>query len=152
MELNEIKTLALSLMKEHGLTQRGWILQFDNAVRRHGQCRHRSRIISLSSRTNVLREESSVKNTILHEIAHALVGGGHGHDYVWKAQAKEIGCTGERCSSDGVKIQGKYIGHCPNGHVYYKHRKPKGERSCSKCHPKFDTRFLISFKENETNS
>lgn len=41
------------------------------------------------------REE--VNDLILHEIAHALVGGDHGHDEVWKAKCVEIGARPERC-------------------------------------------------------
>ena len=38
-----------------------------------------------------------IKNTILHEIAHALVGPKHGHNEIWKQKALEIGCDAERC-------------------------------------------------------
>ena len=34
-----------------------------------------------------------IRDTILHEIAHALVGPCHGHDAVWRQKAREIGCT-----------------------------------------------------------
>ena len=34
-------------------------------------------------------------DTILHEMAHALVGQVHGHDAVWQAQV--LGCSGRRC-------------------------------------------------------
>jgi SWI/SNF-related matrix-associated actin-dependent regulator 1 of chromatin subfamily A len=39
-------------------------------------------------------EEQQFKDTILHEIAHAIVGPHHGHDEVWRGKAVEIGCTG----------------------------------------------------------
>ena len=35
-----------------------------------------------------------IKNTILHEISHAIVGKNHGHDDIWKNKAIEIGCDG----------------------------------------------------------
>ena len=38
-----------------------------------------------------------MKNTLLHEIAHALAGHEHNHDEVWKATARSIGCDGCRC-------------------------------------------------------
>ena len=41
--------------------------------------------------------EENVKNTLLHEIAHALAGHEHNHDEVWKATARSIGCDGCRC-------------------------------------------------------
>ena len=39
---------------------------------------------------------STVKDTVLHEIAHALTPGHH-HDKVWKAKCVELGATPERC-------------------------------------------------------
>tara|TARA_R110002167_G_scaffold143958_2_gene333736 strand:- start:62872 stop:63390 length:519 start_codon:yes stop_codon:yes gene_type:complete len=41
--------------------------------------------------------ESDLRNTIRHELAHIAVGPGHGHDAVWKREAKRMGCTGDRC-------------------------------------------------------
>jgi hypothetical protein len=38
-----------------------------------------------------------IVDTILHEIAHALVGPRHGHDTVWKAKCTDIGARPERC-------------------------------------------------------
>ena len=42
---------------------------------------------------------SDVRDTILHEIAHAIVGPGHGHDAVWQTAERRIGCTPKRCST-----------------------------------------------------
>jgi predicted SprT family Zn-dependent metalloprotease len=38
---------------------------------------------------NGTREE--IKDTIMHEIAHALVGSNHNHDSTWKAMALKLG-------------------------------------------------------------
>ena len=37
-----------------------------------------------------------IKTTVLHEIAHAIVGYEHGHDRVWVNCCKSIGGDGER--------------------------------------------------------
>ncbi len=34
----------------------------------------------------------AMKQVLLHEVAHALVGPDHGHDQVWKDKALQIGC------------------------------------------------------------
>ena len=34
---------------------------------------------------------SDIRDTLLHEIAHAIVGPGHGHDAVWQTAARRIG-------------------------------------------------------------
>lgn len=148
MELLQAQKLAIELMDEHGLLEQGWFFMFDNAKRRFGCCHHYMKRISLSKPLTELREESSVRNTILHEIAHAIVGGRNGHNRIWRAKAIEIGCNGERCSND-VTIEGKWIGTCPNGHIHYRHRKPT-ESSCAICLPtKFDRQYLINFKINQ---
>ncbi len=97
MNLNEVLILGNQLMKLHGLTERGWCFELDNAKSRFGICRHGRRLISVSQDLSFLNDEPKVKDTILHEIAHALVGRGHGHDAVWKAKCVEIGAKPERC-------------------------------------------------------
>ena len=77
----------------------------------------RKRTIFLSAPlTRAVKDDAAVENTILHEIAHALVGRGHGHDYVWRSKALEIGCDGERCHShekDIENVRYKYLATCP---------------------------------------
>lgn len=114
MNLKDAQQLALTLMNEHGLTAQGWTFEFDRAKRRYGQCNYNKRVISLSDvLTHRETNDSRVKNTILHEIAHALVGPFHGHNHVWRTRARAIGCTAERCSSGGARLERPYIGTCP---------------------------------------
>lgn len=151
MILKDAEILAKQLIKEHGLDQLGWRFQFDRAVRRFGVCKHRSRIIGLSTALTQLNDESHVRNTILHEIAHALVGPGHGHDFVWKQKAREIGCDGNRCYDGNVveKPKGKYEAKCQScGKVYVRHKLPKKGQthSCGKCCPRYNTDYLLEYK------
>ncbi|HEX6056605.1 MAG TPA: SprT-like domain-containing protein, partial [Intrasporangium sp.] len=97
MELSAALKLGRELMAAHGLSD--WVLNLDRARTRAGACRPARREISLSAHLTRLHPEDEVRDTILHEIAHALVGPGHGHDAVWRAKALAIGCSGQRCSS-----------------------------------------------------
>lgn len=146
MTLSEIEALALELMTEHGLIQKGWTLRFDNSKRRAGLCcedRLNGNYISLSKVLLPLHTNESVKNTILHEIAHALVGCKHGHNRVWVKKAKEIGCNGKRCYNNNAFIEGgkeaiiaqsKYTMTCPKcGKKSAAHRKPKRKKACGDC-------------------
>ena len=72
--------LASRLMNEHGLT--GWRVKLDHARRRAGQCDFAAQTISLSRHYVRHAESDHIHDTILHEIAHALVGPKHGHDAV----------------------------------------------------------------------
>ena len=93
--LAEIRMIAERMMTRHGL--KGWSFQFDDASRRAGLCLFSTRVIALSRQFCVQAPNKEVADTILHEIAHALVGPKHNHDAVWKAAARSIGCTAERC-------------------------------------------------------
>jgi hypothetical protein len=146
MELLQAEGLAIDLIIEYGLFDKGWDFQFDRAKRRFGCCNYTKKRITLSEPLTKLRTEQMVRNTILHEIAHALVGHEHGHNKVWKAKAIEIGCNGDRCSGD-VRLEPKYIAYCPNGHESPRHRKSNRRQSCGRCSPKFDERFLITYKK-----
>lgn len=121
MDSEKAERLARSLMKKYGLSD--WGFKFDNAKRRAGMCRHSTRTISLSIDLVRIRSDDNTRNTILHEIAHALVGPGHGHDWVWKRKALEIGCDGQRCYTD-VKIEGKWVAVCAHGKRFSRHRRP----------------------------
>ena len=48
----------------------------------------------ISFSRNFIKNSSKedIQDTILHEIAHAIVGPKHGHDKVWKAMASKLGC------------------------------------------------------------
>ena len=140
MNLQEAKDLAISLMEEHGLIDARWYFRFDNAKRRFGVCNYTYKRISLSTALTELNDIEKVKDTILHEIAHALVGFNHGHDWVWKQKALEIGCNGDRCysSDEVVTTSAKYEAVCPNPECKHLHKKHKRSRrtkrsSCGKC-------------------
>lgn len=93
MDLKEAKELAEKLMLDHNLI--GWSFKFDSANARFGLCRHTKKTISLSKFLVSLNTVERVTNTILHEIAHAILGPGYGHSKVWKQKAIEIGCNGK---------------------------------------------------------
>lgn len=133
MNLILIENLAKSMMKDHGLND--WRFEFDRSKSRLGCCKYSEKVISLSKFLSPLREERFIKDTILHEIAHALVGPKHGHNDIWRRKAISIGCLGNRCSSD-IQIEGKYKSVCKfcNTTQTY-HRLPKRERSCGVCYP-----------------
>jgi len=131
MILKDAKALAQQLMSEHGLSH--WHFEFDRAVRRFGFCMYGIRTITLSKRFTLLNFEPEVRNTILHEIGHALVGPNHGHDRVWKAKAKELGCNGSRCCDRSVVAPStKWIAEYPGcRHVVRRHRRRIA--SCGQC-------------------
>ena len=100
MTLSEIDTLGNQLLQEHedrSNLESGWKFGFDLAPARGGICRHAEKQITLSVTYCLKASKAEIADTILHEIAHAIVGPQHQHDAVWKAAAQRIGCTAERC-------------------------------------------------------
>jgi predicted SprT family Zn-dependent metalloprotease len=98
----ECEQLALKLMGQYGLTQKGWRFEFDLAYNRFGQCRPAQRLIRMSKVLVTFNTEEQCKDTILHEIAHALVGTENGHNHIWKHCAQKLGATPRACFGDEV--------------------------------------------------
>lgn len=126
MDITEATSMARGAMNDHGLGH--WIFQLDRSKRRFGQSRPASRTISMSEHLIRLNDRATVLDVVLHEIAHALVGGGHGHDHVWKAKCREVGANPERCydSAEVATPPGAWLAVCENcGPTGSRHRRPK---------------------------
>ena len=89
--LNGVAEMARRLMDEHGLT--GWTLAFVEATKRLGTCNYSHRVIRIGRSHALDGSEAQIRNTVLHEIAHAIAGPGAGHGPLWKATARRIGAT-----------------------------------------------------------
>lgn len=110
MDISKAQMMARDLLRHFGLLQTGWTFSFDRAVWRLGVCKYSRREISLSKKLVEINSEDSVLDTILHEIAHALVGKGWGHSQTWKKKAVEIGCDGKRTAGDNhIAIPEKWV-------------------------------------------
>ena len=152
MDLNRAQQLAVELMEKHDLMERGWRFGFDTAKRRFGCCNYSYKQITLSKALVLVNDEARIKNTILHEIAHAIVGRGHGHNNVWKRKAIEIGCDGKRCytTQNTVVPEAKYIAVCSTcGYKHKKHRLTKKTSACGVCcKGVFQSKYALEFKLN----
>ena len=152
MNLILAKKLAIELMSDHGLLDHGWSFEYDNAKRRFGVCMYGSKVIGLSKLLVAANDETQVRDTILHEIAHALVGVGHGHDKVWKKMCVKIGAKPERCysSEDTNIIAGKYRAVCGGcGKTFDRHKRvPKGRRHACLCQSNipWDKKKVLEYK------
>lgn len=132
MDLALAERTARALMDEHGLHD--WTFGFDRARVRAGACHFGDRRITLSRVLTAAHGEAEVRETVLHEIAHALVGPRHGHDQVWRARARAIGASGDRCySAEDPVVPGRWQGRCVAGHVVHRHRRPERLLLCARC-------------------
>ena len=95
-EEQEIEQLAKELLYTHCLEY--WAVRFGNARVDLGSCDHRTQTITISRHHIKQHSPEQVRDTILHEIAHAMCRPGEGHGENWKAICRAIGARPERCS------------------------------------------------------
>lgn len=100
-ELKIWQDFGNELLAEHGLTEVGWVFSINRRKRAVGLCSYRDKTIYLSEHF-LESDPDEIANTLLHEVAHALVGPRHHHNHVWRKMARSIGCTGDRCASNVV--------------------------------------------------
>lgn len=113
---------------------KGWTFKKSRAKRRYGYCRYKTKTISVSPRLLNHASKEQIIDTVLHEVAHALVGPGYGHGHVWKNMARKLGANPKACA-DGKEYDSynewfksnnfKYVRTCPNNCVIgYFENKP----------------------------
>ena len=72
VDLDDATRLAFLYMRLHELDD--WQFRLDRATSRFGSCNHRCKTITMSRLLVTLNDKREVRDTILHEIAHALAG------------------------------------------------------------------------------
>jgi predicted SprT family Zn-dependent metalloprotease len=137
MEFVAAEQLARQLLAAHGLSE--WSFAWNRRKRSLGLCRYHERRIELSAHFVAYNPIEQVRETVLHEIAHALAGEKAGHGPRWKAMCVRVGCKPERCDRGEAKMPGgRWAGSCPScGKTYSRHRRPeKAARYwCRPCGP-----------------
>jgi predicted SprT family Zn-dependent metalloprotease len=120
----EVHGLACALLLTHGLQD--WSFAFNRRKQEMGLCRFDSKRIELSIYFIERNSDDAVRDTLLHEIAHALVGPGHGHDRLWRQKCHEIGAKPERVCHEVNMPEGAWQATCGNcGMIHHRHRRPK---------------------------
>lgn len=127
-----------------------WELRFSNQKRHLGYCRPKKKIISISKAFMETNSFNVMRDTLLHEIAHALhflETGKTNHSNGWKKYALRVGCEPKRCATgQGLCMpKGNYIGVCPVcGKETHFYRKVRRSYSCSHCTKRYDSRFKLT--------
>lgn len=154
--LSEIKELANLLLNENwfidiyrfqygktfNLSDKGWKFEFNDRKRAAGLCSLREKIIYISEwlLNQNLNKSREFENTLRHELAHAIdfeMRGKSDHSDIWKAIAKKVLCTAERCFTHdqiGITEKTKYTLVCD---ICKKetpsHKVKKKQSACGKC-------------------
>lgn len=151
----QTECLANELMQRYGLLDDGWAFEWTRGKKRLGETAvgsrrnrrtgktERVKLIRLSRYLVEMNSEPVIRDTILHEIAHALAGIEHGHDEVWKAMCRKVGAKPERLADKSVKIvDHAYSIVCDlcTKELAKRHRRPAESRlnrsHCEFCGPK----------------
>lgn len=137
MDTREALRNARALMHLHGLDAQGWTVGLDRAKRSFGQCDFATKTITLSRLLTETATTEQVYNTVLHEIAHALVGRKAGHGPLWRATHRRIGGDGQRTGRATAEqrqaVPYRWIGTCAHGHEYKRHKLLKKVRDTGRC-------------------
>ena len=166
MDIRKAEIMAMTLIEKHLSDAKfDWQFEFNNAKKTFGQCVYGKKYgrpfhrIKLSKPLVALNDEEQVRDTILHEIAHALdveQRGYSSHDYKWVSIARSIGCNGNRCYNvnDVEQPKSKYsliCNSCKREAPAY--RKPKRKKACGVCcrkhnNGKYSEDYVLNLKQN----
>lgn len=87
-----------------------------NRRRALADCNSYFKVIRYSNHFIKVATKEQFEGVTLHEIAHALVGGMHGHDMTFKAKCRELGADENYigCRAKGVILPPRYVLTCPD--------------------------------------
>lgn len=169
MDLNEAQQLARELMDKHGLHD--WSLEVSVMMTRtFGECKSHTKTITLSGTLTAINEITEVRDTILHEIAHALrekerghvsyrLSGEQWHDYRWKVIAAEIGAKPKRyyipkaaygtvTTPQKTRTKPTWKMTCPNCKRSGTANRKKSNLCCGMCHASTGQYFQYVYDYN----
>lgn len=108
MNTNDAKAMAEEMIKKHGLDH--WKFRYLMDEKNLGLCTYRGKIITLSLQWTKNGEQEVVKDTVLHEVSHALNWERNrktGHGLEWKRICIEVGAKPQEFYT-GPKMPPKY--------------------------------------------
>ncbi|MBI1369817.1 MAG: hypothetical protein GC162_14320 [Planctomycetes bacterium] len=154
-------------MKAHGVHAAGWRFAWSRGKRQLGSAQVRRRrvagtgkiietkTITLSRHLVALNGDEEVRETILHEIAHAIAGVRNGHNEIWKAACRRVGARPVRLAGEEVQtVQGRYIMYCPgcDRELGRRHRRMRSEMLartfCRACGKASKGKLVLKLAEN----
>ena len=90
--MGSIQKQTKELLAQHGLTD--WKVLFDRSLHRAGSCRYFEKEIVYSIHFMEVASPEERRNTMTHEVAHALAGHKAGHGPRWAEKHRKLGGNG----------------------------------------------------------
>jgi len=106
MDRSDAIKLLRSTLDAHNLGDWGIRLNQNAAAPFLALCSHKDKVIILNAHHVDQHPLVELTNTIKHEVAHAIVGPGNGHNETWANMARAIGCDNVApCANFGLNPQ-----------------------------------------------
>jgi predicted SprT family Zn-dependent metalloprotease len=124
---SEIEQFAKQKLAQFGLNRDGWTFGWNNRKRALGLCNYTKKKIFVSESCAKVVAGDKIKDTVLHEIAHALAGAGTGHGIIWKQWCVKVGAVPQSQAflPETQTPKGKYKLMFNDEVIEHLHRRPK---------------------------
>jgi predicted SprT family Zn-dependent metalloprotease len=147
--------------EEFRLLELGWRYGYCNTKRAIGRCRYNRsgtfKKIEISRHYLAIegQNEDTMKDTVLHEIAHAIdceIRGYSDHSHHWQSVARQVGADPRRTTDEVISPKGRYTLICPKcGKTIQKYRRPSRASSCAPCgNGRYDEKLQLIIQDNKT--
>jgi len=91
MNIQQTYDLVVDLLKKHGLREQGWTFAVSRGKYVLGSCVYKTKTIKISKYLIQLGTDQEVRDTVMHEVGHALAGGKAGHGWLWRQKCRDVG-------------------------------------------------------------
>ena len=119
-----LQEIAQEQFRKYSLEVNGWKLEWEKSKKYLGRCCFHQKVITLSVYWVLYLPEAETKDTILHEVAHALTWQRYemdkwevpanfwkkmskdylGHGFIWQTFCKQVGAKPISCYNGEVKL------------------------------------------------
>lgn len=127
-----------------------WKIKITDTKRRLGSCNYTKKELNFSKNLILNNSREEIRDTVLHECAHAIAGHGAWHWYKWKICALKIWLQNpQTCNTTANQAEWKYKMQCAGcGEIYHFYKKvSKLNKACYNCCKKhFGWKYHEKFK------
>lgn len=148
----DVLAFARFVLDQQGLSD--WTVRWDRAKRRAGCCVHSKQELSFSAPLAQIYPVATLRDVVLHEVAHAVAGAHHNHDAQWRRVARQLGARpAALLPPDLPRPPAAWVGTCPRcGASKELHSAPRRVVSCGRCAPQFQADLVFRWTRNGTPS